>query len=104
MGYDTDDTATSDAHAIVVRWQQFALMWAVLGLTKDHEIAPRVGCSTRSLIRARDGEPMSAGFVADTLHTLGQHADKLDKYGLTPSFDDLFQVVATVRAVDGVVA
>lgn len=94
MAYDISDTDTGDARAaIVVRYQRYALMWAVLGMTKDHEIAAKAGYSTRSIIRARGGEPMSATFVANTLHTLGKFEDKLDQYGLTASFDELFAVV-----------
>jgi len=68
-------------------------MFAVLGLTKDHEIASRAGYSIRTVIRARQGEPVGSAFVANTIHTLQQHADRLQRYGLTPSFDELFEVI-----------
>lgn len=94
VGYDTDDIERADGRAaIVVRYQRYALMFAVLGLTKDHEISARAGYSIRTIIRARQGEPVGGTFVANTIHTLHQHADQLDKYGLTPSFDELFAVV-----------
>jgi hypothetical protein len=94
VAYDIGDTEATDARAvIVVRYQRYALMWAALGLTKDQEIATKAGYSTRSIIRARAGEPMGSVFIANTLHTLGRYAKKLGQYGLTPSFDDLFAVV-----------
>lgn len=67
-------------------------MFAALGVTKDPEIAALAGYSDRTIRRARAGR-LGEVFIANTIHTLRQHADKLAKYGLEPSLDELFEVV-----------
>lgn len=77
--------------ALELRQQPFALMFAVLGATRDDEIAALAGYSARTVRRARAGQ-LGHVFIANTIHTLQQHRDQLAKYGLTPTLDDLFQV------------
>jgi len=87
------DPEAADAQAeIRLREDRFALMWAVVGCTKDEEIAQEAGYSARTVRRARTGQ-LGNAFVAQTIHALRRHADKLARYGLTPTLDELFEVV-----------
>lgn len=74
-----------------LRTERFALMWAVLGYKTDVEIANAAGYSRKTIARARTGQ-LGEVFVANTVHTLQQHADTLAKYGLNPTLDELFVV------------
>lgn len=90
---DIHDTETSDAGATVrLRADRFALMFAALGYTDDKEIAALAGYSHRTIRRARKGQ-LGEVFIANTIHALCRHSEELAKYGLEPTFDELFEVV-----------
>lgn len=89
--HDQDDGGSRAT--LRLRQQRFALMFAVLGATKDHEIAELTGYSIRTIRRARAGGQVGEIFVANTVYTLQQHAEELGRYGLRPSLDELFEVV-----------
>ncbi len=91
---DTHDQEDEVARAAIqLRTERFALMFAVLGITTDDEIAAAAGYSRRTITRARSGQ-LGEAFIANTIHVLQQRAPELAKYGLSPSLDELFEVVA----------
>ncbi len=95
---DTHDQEEEVARAAVqLRADRFALMFAVLGLTTDVEIAAAAGYSRRTIARARAGQ-FGVVFVANTIHVLQQRAPELAKYGLSPDLDELFVVVDKATA------
>lgn len=67
-------------------------MFALLGATKDNEIAAMAGYKPRTISRARAGQ-LGHTFVINTVYTLQRHADRLAEYGITPTLDELFEVV-----------
>lgn len=88
-----NDTEAADVRATIqLRADRFALMFAAIGVTKDEEIAALAGYSDRTIRRARAGQ-LGEVFIANTIHALRRHADKLARYGLEPTLDELFTVV-----------
>lgn len=75
-----------------LRADRYAQMFAAIGCTKESDIAAAAGYTTRTIRRARNGQ-LGAVFIANTIHTLSRHKDKLAEHGLTPALDELFEVV-----------
>src|SRR5690349_9941247 len=94
---DVPSVRDSDAR-LRLREPQFDLMLKVLGVEKPREIAELIGVSRRTLERARMGR-FGGDFVARTVCGLRQHGDRLARYGLRPSLDELFEVTDEAESV-----
>jgi hypothetical protein len=84
--------------SVRLRAEKYALMWAVLGATTDEEIATATGVHARTVRRARNEGILGEVFMAQTVLALNRHRDRLDRYGLKPSLDELFEVCESVDA------
>lgn len=96
MSPDTD-VATPDTRAeIRLRSEdgedRFTVMTRVLGIESDTARANFVGVNPRTISRAREGV-IGEEFIARTLSALRRREKTLAKFGLQPTFDDLFIVI-----------
>lgn len=85
------EVSTSQA-TIRLRDEQFIAMTRLLGCESDSARARLIGVTYRTIYRARRGV-VGEVFIAQAIHGLRLHATTLLRYGLTVSFDNLFEVV-----------
>lgn len=80
---------------------RFTVMTRVLGIESDTARAAFIGVNPRTISRARDGV-IGEEFIARALSALRRREKALAKFGLQPTFDDLFVVIdVPVEAMAG---
>jgi hypothetical protein len=67
-------------------------MTRVLGCDSDEARARLIGVNAKTIYRARRGI-LGQDLIAQTLISLGDRRDELTAYNLSPTFDELFEVV-----------
>jgi hypothetical protein len=78
--------------AIRLKADRFDLMTKILGLNTDEARARFIDVNAKTLYRARHGS-LGHELIAQTLISLRDRREELAVYNLTPSFDELFEVV-----------
>ena len=83
------------AATIQLRLDRFELMTRVVGATTVAGRAELIGIDRKTMSRILNGSQLIGEvFIAKTVAALRRHADTLGECGLTPSLDELFEVVA----------
>jgi|SRR6185369_4410079 len=78
--------------AIRLREDRFDVMTRVLGCVTYEACAELLGVDPKTVTRARRGA-FGVAFIARTLAALAGRREELAAYNLTPSFEELFEVV-----------
>ena len=92
MSQDMDATEQGAQAAIRLREAQFDAMTSLLGYVNDTTRAELIGVWPKTVRRAREGI-IGEQFIAKTVAALAPHAERLAKFNLYPSLNDLFEVV-----------
>lgn len=96
MSRDTDVPTRRDTPATIrLRLDKFELMTRIVGAATPTERADLIGVDRKTIYRVLDGAT-SVGevFMAQTVSALRRHSETLAACGLTPTLDELFEVVA----------
>lgn len=97
MSQNVHDRAHPNTNAVLrLRVDKFDLMTRVLGCESDAARAALLGLTYRTVLRARRGV-VGEVFVAQTIFALQREGETLGQYGLKPTLDELFEVVAVER-------
>jgi hypothetical protein len=100
MSRDTDVPHGGDVHATVrLRKDRFELMTRVVGAATSNSRADLLGVDRKTIYRAMQGV-FGLGFMARTVSALGRHSELLAECGMTPTLDELFEVVEGEPAPD----
>lgn len=75
----------------------FHLMTRILGCESDAARGALIHMDPKSVGRARHGI-IGRDFIANALFFLGRKRDVLAEFGLDPTFESLFEIVAPERA------
>lgn len=86
---------------IRLRADKFDLMTRILGCENEPARAELIGVTARTISRARAGL-IGEAFMAKTIHALRQRLPELQRYGLDPTLDELFEVTTEPAKPDGV--
>jgi len=86
-----------------LRVEKFELMTRVVGATSIVERSDLIGVHAKTIRRAMDGI-VGEVFMAKTVLALRRHESELRACGLTPSLDELFEVVDAEAEIEGVAA
>lgn len=90
---NTQVLAEPHTQAIVrLRVEYFDLITRVLGCESDAARGQLLDVHPKTIGRAKGGQ-VGEVFIAQAVFNLRKHADTLGQYGLTVSFEDLFEVV-----------
>lgn len=74
----------------------FDLYTRIIGHGSDAARGAFIHMDRKTVGRAREGI-VGETFIANALHFLGEERDRLAEFGLTPNFENLFEVVAPDR-------
>lgn len=95
MPRDTDAPLDAGTNATIrLRLDRFELMTRVVGATTSAARAQLIGVDRKTIYRAIEEGTIGEVFMAQTVAALRRHSETLASCGLTPTLDELFEVVA----------
>jgi hypothetical protein len=94
MPRDTDVPHSGDVHATVrLRKDRWELMTRIVGAATPNSRADLLGVDRKTIYRATMQGVFGLAFMARTVSALSRHSDLLAECGMTPTLDELFEVV-----------
>jgi hypothetical protein len=91
----TQEPAPSDLR-ITLRVDRFVLATNLLGWTTNPLRAQNIGVDSITIRRALKGQPVGERFITCTVAALEPHRELLERIGVIPDLNGLFEITARV--------